>query len=113
MRYILFVSTISHKPIREVLVMSGSAQHETMLRKPILMPPSMIEKVDKIAKNKNVSFAKVVREAVNAFDSETSADDSIILNTLADTMIRTTQEVVKKMEEVEKRLDATHAMLEA
>lgn len=93
--------------------MSGSAQHETMLRKPILMPPSMIEKVDKIAKNKNVSFAKVVREAVNAFDSETSADDSIILNTLADTMIRTTQEVVKKMEEVEKRLDATHAMLEA
>ncbi|RUM40684.1 MAG: hypothetical protein DSY70_03040 [Desulfobulbus sp.] len=113
MRYILSVSIISHKPIREVLVMSGSAQHETMLRKPILMPPSMIEKVDKIAKNKNVSFAKVVREAVNAFDSETSADDSIILNTLADTMIRTTQEVVKKMEEVEKRLDATHAMLEA
>jgi len=93
--------------------MSGSVQHETMLRKPILMPPSMIEKVDKIAKSKKVSFAKVVREAVDAFDSETSADDTKILEALADTMIQTTQEVVKKMEAVEKRLDATHAMLEA
>ncbi len=92
--------------------MNGSAQHETMLRKPILMPPSMIEKVDKIAKNKNVSFAKVVREAVNAFDSETSADEAKLLDALADTMIQTTKEVVKKMEEVEKRLDATHSMLE-
>lgn len=93
--------------------MSGSVQHETMLRKPILMPPSMIEKVDKIAKSKKVSFAKIVREAVDAFDSETSADDTKILDALAETMIQTTQEVVKKMEEVEKRLDATHAMLEA
>jgi len=91
--------------------MSGSVQRETMLRKPILMPPSMIEKVDKIAKNKNVSFAKVVREAVDAFDSETSEDDAQILDALADTMIKTTQEVVKKMEEIEKRFDATHAML--
>ena len=92
--------------------MSGLAQRETMLRKPILMPPSMIEKVDRIAKNKKVSFAKVVREAVDAFDSETSADDAMILDALADTMIKTTQEVVEKMEELEKRLDATHTMLE-
>jgi len=93
--------------------MSGSAQHETMLRKPILMPPSMIEKVDKIAKSKKVSFAKVVREAVNAFDSEASGDEAQILDVLADTMIKTTEEVVKKMKEVEKRLDATHAGLES
>ena len=91
--------------------MSGSAQHETMLRKPILMPPSMIDKVDKIAKDKKISFAKVVREAVDAFDSEASGDDVQILDALADTMIKTTQEIVKKMEEIEKRLDATHAML--
>ncbi len=77
------------------------------------MPPSMIEKVDKIAKNKKISFAKVVREAINAFDSETSAEDAKILDLLADTMIQTTQEVVKKMEEVEKQLDATHTMVKA
>ena len=93
--------------------MSGSAQRETMLRKPILMPPGMIEKVDKIAKQKKISFAKVVREAVNAFDSEASEDDAQILDALADTMIKTTQEVVKKMEKIEEQLDATHAMLEA
>ena len=93
--------------------MSGSAQRETMLRKPILMPPGMIEKVDKIAKQKKISFAKVVREAVNAFDSEASEHDTKILDALADTMIKTTQEVVKKMEKIEEQLDATHAMLEA
>lgn len=76
------------------------------------MPPSMIEKVDKIAKNKKISFAKVVREAVNAFDSETSAEDAEILDVLADTMIRTTQEIVEKIEKIEKQLDTTHAMLE-
>ncbi|MEA2114052.1 MAG: hypothetical protein U9P36_01555 [Thermodesulfobacteriota bacterium] len=93
--------------------MSGSVQREIMLRKPILMPPSMIEKVGKIAKDKKISFAKVVREAVDAFDSETSEDDAQILDALADTMIKTTQEVVEKMEELEKRLDTTHAMLKA
>ena len=31
---------------------------------------------------------------------------------LADTMIQTTQDVVKKMEAVEKKLDETHARLE-
>ena len=92
--------------------MSGSAQHETMLRKPIFMPPSMIEKVDAIAKNKNISFANVVRQAVNAFDNDTSNDDSKILNALADTMINTTKEVVDKMAAIEKQLDATHAILE-
>jgi predicted DNA-binding protein len=91
----------------------GSAQREAMQRKPILMPISMIEKVDGIAKNKNVSFAKVVREAVDVFDSETSADDAKLLDALADTMIQTTQEVVKKMDALEKRLDKTHAILEA
>ena len=92
--------------------MSGSAQHETMLRKPVLMPPSMIEKVDRIAKNKKISFAKVVRDAVNAFDSETTEDDAKILDALADTMIQTSREVVQRMAEVEKQLDVTHAMLE-
>ncbi len=92
--------------------MSESAQRETMLRKPILMPPSMIEKVDKIAGEKKVSFAKVVREAVNAFDGEAPQDD-IILEALAETMIKTTQDVVGKIDEIEKRLDATHAILEA
>ena len=93
--------------------MSTPARQEKMLRKPILMPPGMIKKVDKIAKNKKVSFAMVVREAVNAFDDEASRDDDVILEALADTMTKTTQEVLGKIKELEKRLDDTHAILEA
>lgn len=93
--------------------MSPQAQHETMLRKPILMPPSMIKKVDGIAKQKKVSFAEVVREAVNAFSEKPSSEDELILDALADTMIQTTENLIKKMDEIEKRLDETHALLEA
>jgi hypothetical protein len=93
--------------------MSAQAQHETMLRKPILMPPGMIKKVDSIAKQKKVSFAEVVREAVNAFSEKPNSEDELILNALADTMIQTTENLIKKMDEIEKRLDETHALLEA
>ena len=90
-----------------------NVQHETMLRKPILMPPSMIKKVDRIAKRKKVSFAEVVREAVEAFGENTTAEDEHILDALADTMIETTKNLIKRMEEIEKRLDSTHDLLEA
>ncbi len=93
--------------------MTTSAQRETMLRKPILMPPSMIDKVDKIASERKVSFAEVVREAVDAFDGDLTMEDEALLEALADTMIKTTREVVKKIDAIEKRLDETHAMLEA
>ena len=93
--------------------MTTPAQRETMLRKPILMPPSMIDKVDKIANERKVSFAEVVREAVDAFDGGLSMEDEILLEALADTMIKTTREVVEKIDAIEKRLDETHAMLEA
>ena len=93
--------------------MRGSPRQETMLRKPILMPPSMIAKVDKIAQGRKVSFAKVVREAVDAFDPESANDDEAILEALAETMIKTTRDVLGRIEEVERQLDATHALLEA
>ncbi|MFV0438254.1 MAG: hypothetical protein ACK5PS_12815 [Desulfopila sp.] len=93
--------------------MSALVQSETMLRKPILMPPSMIQKVDRIAKRKNVSFAEVVREAVDAFGGKPAAEDELILEALADTMIETTKNLVTRIEEIEKRLDSTHVFLEA
>ena len=93
--------------------MDKPARQETMLRKPILMPPSMIKKVNKIATDRNVSFAEVVREAVDAFDGDLSIENEALLEALADTMIKATQEVVDKIDEVEKKLDETHAMLEA
>ena len=67
--------------------MSESARQEKMLRKPILMPPSMIDKVDKIARNRKVSFAEVVRQAVNAFDGDLSREDEALLNERLTTLI--------------------------
>ena len=92
--------------------MTTPARQETMQRKPILMPPEMISRIDKIASSRKVSFAEVVREAVNAFDEDLSSDNTALIEALADTMIKTTQEVVAKIEAIEKRLDETHAMLE-
>jgi len=92
--------------------MGAPGQQETMQRKPILMPPGMIKKVDKIASDKKVSFAEVVRAAVDAFDGDLSIGDETLLEALADTMIKTTQEVIKKIDEIEKKLDETHAKLE-
>jgi len=84
-----------------------------MQRKPILMPPEMISKIDRIARGRKVSFAKIVREAVDAFDGDVSTENMALLEALADTMIKTTQEVVEKIDAVENRLDETHTMLEA
>ena len=93
--------------------MATTAQRETMLRKPILMPPRMIEKIDKIATERKVSFAEVVRKAVDAFDGDQSLEVEALVEALADTMIKTTREVVEKIDAIEKRLDETHSMLEA
>ncbi len=94
------------------MAIGTKTQQEAMLRKPILMPPGLIKKVDRIASQKKVSFARVVRDAVEAFDGDLSTEDEMLLETLTDTMIKTTHEVVKKIEAVETRLDETHAMLE-
>ena len=47
-----------------------------------------------------------------SFDNDTPNEDDKILDALADTMINTTKEIVKKMAAIEKRLDTTHAILE-
>lgn len=93
--------------------MNPTARQETMLRKPILMPPSMIERVNKIAKDKKVSFAAVVRDAVSSFDGDSMSDDEAMLEILADTMIKTTLDLARKIDEIEKKLDDTHDLLEA
>ena len=92
--------------------MSAFVHQETMQRKPILMPPEMISRVDRIAKAKNVSFAKVVRDAVDAFDEEMTKEDESLLEALADTLIKRTKAVAEKIDETIKRLDETHALLE-
>jgi len=93
--------------------MNTLARQEAMLRKPILMPPEMISRVDRIAKARNASFAKIVREAVDAFDETITPDDEALIEALADTLIQRTNAVVAQIDETIKRLDETHAHVEA
>lgn len=85
----------------------GEIHSETMQRKPILMPPRMIKRVGKIAKKKKVSFAEVVREAVDAFEG-VSQDDVLVLEALADTLLAANSVMLKRMNELEAKLDSTH-----
>lgn len=93
--------------------MAAPSDHkDVMLRKPILMPPRMISKVEKIATDRKVSFARVVRDAVAAFEDTPADEDLALLDALADIMIQSTREIVAQIEAVGARLDETHAMLE-
>lgn len=87
------------------------SQPGAMQRKPILMPTNLIEKVERIAKDKNVSFAEVVRNAVDAFDDDISAEDEALLEALADEVIKSTAELIAKIDNTIKRIDETHAMI--
>ncbi len=88
-----------------------AVRQEAMQRKQILMPAGMIMKVDRIAKKNKVSFAGVVREAVDAFDSMMSNNEAAVLDALAETMIDGVKDTIDRINEVEEKLDATHRIL--
>ncbi|BBO89740.1 hypothetical protein [Desulfosarcina ovata] len=71
-----------------------------MLRKPILMPANLIEKVDRIAKDRNVSFAEVIRNAVDVFgEDDMTAEEETLLEALLDEVIRSTTDLAAKLDQ--------------
>lgn len=104
--------------------MSTSAQDlqkgdERMERKPILMPPSLIRRVDALAakasqeERRTVSFAEIVRRALEAYDpAAVEEEEDAALEALAEALIGSNQETIAYLDEVERKLDETHAQLE-
>ncbi|MCJ8502491.1 hypothetical protein [Desulfatitalea alkaliphila] len=86
-------------------------QQQAMQRKPILMPADMILKVERLAETKKVSFAEVVRQAVDAFEAELSADDSDMLEAMVEAYLQTAKAAITKIDQVMERLDETHDIL--
>jgi metal-responsive CopG/Arc/MetJ family transcriptional regulator len=86
-------------------------QQEAMIRKPILMPKDLVAKVDTIAKAKKVSFAEVVRDAVEAYDLDLTSEESKLLEALVDTYIKSTKETIEKIDRLMARMDETHEKL--
>ena len=82
----------------------------TKIRKPIMMAPSQIKLVDNLSKKasqqekRNVSFAEIVRRAVDAYELSGN-DDEALLNSLLDEIIKTTEETVRGVRELNRKLD--------
>ena len=74
------------------------------------MPPTMADRVQRIAREKGVSFGEVVRHAVDAFDETHSHEDTALVEAMADDLIATTNETIKRIDELMRRMDDTHAM---
>ena len=90
----------------------ATAQQESMLRKQILMPPLMADRVQKIAKARGVSFGEIIRDAVDAFDDTFSKEDAQLLDTMAEALIASTRDTIQRIDNLMQRLDETHTMLE-
>ena len=85
----------------------------TKIRKPIMMAPSQIKLVEGLSKkasdkeNRTVSFAEIVRRAVDAYEFS-GDDDEELLNTLLDEIIHTTEETVREVKKLNKKLEQSH-----
>ena len=82
-----------------------------MERKPIMMPPSLIKRTEKIAAEAGVSFAEIVRRALVGYDPESSGEHEATLEALADALIASTRDTLAYLDRVERQLDETHAHL--
>ena len=89
----------------------ATTQQGSMLRKQILMPALMAKRVKKIAKTRGVSFGEVIRDAVDAFDETLSKEDETLLDAMAEALIASTNNTIKRIDKLMQRMDDTHAMV--
>ena len=58
-----------------------------------------------------MSRDEVIRNAVDAFDESLSQEDAALMDTMADAMIKSTQETISRIDRLMQRMDETHAMV--
>ena len=69
-----------------------------MLRKQILIPPTMDEKVKAVAKKKNISFGRFVRDAISfALDNEEDAKE--LINSMSG-LTMSTEKTIKRINDL-------------
>ncbi len=87
----------------------------TKIRKPIMMAPSQIEWVEELSKKaskkekRTVSFAEIVRRAVDAYEAN-GDDDEELLNKLLDEIVNMTEETVCEVKKLNRKLDQSGKM---
>ena len=81
-----------------------------MVRKPVLMPPVLVGHVEQLAKRASkeekrpVSFAEIVRRAVNDYRPDNTDGDEII-ETVLDEIIASTRETINEVRRLNRKLD--------
>ena len=85
----------------------------TKIRKPIMMAPSQIKWVEALSKQasheekRTVSFAEIVRRAVDAYELSGN-DNEALLNRVLDEIIETTEATVREMKNINNKLDQSN-----
>lgn len=88
---------------------------EPMVRKPIMMPPSLVGHVDKLARkfskkeDRLVSFAEIVRRAVSSYKpGSLERDEDEVIEAILDGIISSTSETVSEIRKLNRKLDKSH-----
>ncbi|HHM04376.1 MAG TPA: hypothetical protein ENJ19_01360 [Gammaproteobacteria bacterium] len=89
-----------------------AALDERMERKPVLMPPDLIRKTERLAQEAKVSFAEIVRRALWDYDPGKQAENDSTLEALADALLQSIRETGDYLDKLEQKLDTTHRELE-
>lgn len=81
------------------------------------MPPKLIVRIKGIAKdastveNRHVSFSEIVMRALNKYTPQFSDSNDKMLETLLDGIISSTNNTVKSIRQLNKRLDASYVKI--
>ena len=84
-------------------------QTENLVRKQLMLSDTNVKKLEKIAKEKNLSVASVVRTAIDSFDPDSIDLDTSELMELVSTRLK---EAIADTASTRKRLDKTLTEIE-
>jgi CRISPR/Cas system CMR-associated protein Cmr3 (group 5 of RAMP superfamily) len=89
--------------------MQAAQQTENLIRKQLMLSNSNIEKLEKIAKEKKLSVASVVRSAIDSFNPDNTNIETSELMELVSSRLK---ETIEDTANTRKRLDKTLTSLE-
>lgn len=83
-----------------------AAQSRNLVRKQLMLSSTNIEKIERIAKDKHLSVANVVRMAITSFDPDSyNKDETELLDLVSSRLKETIDDVVATRERLNKTLD--------
>ena len=89
----------------------SSTPHEKMERYAVMMTTEQRARGEALAQQAGVSFGEIVRRALAAYAPAPDEEHSVALEMMAESLIRSTDVTLARLDALERRLDETHAQL--